>query len=132
MRALALTSLLSLAGCLVYAQPEPPYAPPPTRPPPSAPPGPDAGPQPESGPAPAPPSSQGGHISERQAVDAAFEIARERGLVVDRVRRARLDAQGRWEVELHGAYDRARLLLDARDGRLLKGKFRAQAGRPRR
>lgn len=131
MRALALTSLLSLAGCLVYAQPEPTYEPSPAPPAPQGPaPGQAPGQAPQ--PAPAPPPADDGLISERQAVDAAFRIARERGLMVDRVRRTRLDEQGRWEIELRGAHDRARVLLDGRDGRLLKGKFRAKAGRPGR
>lgn len=126
MRALALTSLLSLAGCLVYAQPEPTYVPPP----------PESGPMPERGGAPPPPRATPPAPAERSldrdaAVAAAFRIARDRGLVVDRVTRAELDGEGRWRVELRGAFDRARLVLDARDGRLLKGKFRAKAGRPR-
>ncbi len=127
MRALALTSLLSLAGCLMYTQPEPAYPPPSTPPPARGP-----APEPESGPQPQPAPGEGAALTEQQAVDAAFRIARERGLAVDRVKRARLDAEGRWQVELRGAYDRARVLLDGRDGRLLKGKFRAKAGRPRR
>ena len=127
MRALALTSLLSLAGCMMYAQPEPSYAPPPpvwgswrararARAPPRA-----------NQPAPAERS-----LDRDEAVAAAFRIARDRGLAVDRVKSAELDAEGRWRVELRGGFDRARLLLDARDGRLLKGKFRAKAGRPGR
>lgn len=127
MRALALTSLLSLAGCLVYAQPEPTYTPPP----------PETGPMPEPGPAPAPstapaPAPGETSLTREQAVAAAFRIARDRGLEVDRVKSAQLDGAGRWQVELRGSFDRARVLLDARDGRLLKGKFRAKAGRPRR
>lgn len=130
MRALALTSLLSLAGCVAYTQAEPAYAPPP---PPSQPPPAPGQPPPGPGAAPgaatqAPPRP--GALSEQQAVEAAFRLARERGLVVDRVRSARRDGQGRWRIELHGEYDRARLLLDPHDGRLLRGKFRARDGRP--
>lgn len=138
MRALALLSLLSLAGCLVYAEPEedvpPAHLPPPTRAPPqpapSRPPPPPPGPEARP-PAPgAAPSAGERLLTEEEAVDAAFRHARERGLSVDRVRRAQLDREGRWQVELRGGYDRARMLIDARDGRLLKGKFRARGGRP--
>lgn len=139
MRALALLSLLPLAGCLVYAEPEddypPAHQPPPARAPaqpaPSQPPPPPPAPgaRPPA-PAPAPPAGDR-LLTEDEAVDAAFRHARERGLSVDRVRRAQLDRHGRWQVELRGPYDRARLLLDGRDGRLLKGKFRARDGRPR-
>lgn len=139
MRALALLSLMSLAGCMVYTETaedyppahRPPPTPAPTQPPPSQPPPPP--PPPEARPSPAPAPAQGDRLlTEEQAVDAAFRQARERGLVVDRVRRAQLDREGRWQVELRGPYDRARLLLDGRDGRLLKGKFRARDGHPPR
>jgi hypothetical protein len=63
-------------------------------------------------------------LSEREAVAKAFDYARDRDLRVDRVVEARLDANGRWLVELRGQGDRARMLIDARDGRLLKGQFR--------
>jgi hypothetical protein len=68
-----------------------------------------------------------GFISEDAAVDLAFQIARQRGLQVDRVRRVHLDGAGRWHVDVRGRGDRALLLLDARDGRLLRGKFRTEA-----
>src|SRR5512132_1775302 len=104
MRALALAGLLLLGGCVAtYTQPVPPPAPPP--------------------PAPAP---RPAYLSQRQAVDIAFQICRDRGLAVKTVQRAHLDGSGRWHVEL-GGRDRARLLLDARDGRLLKGKFKQRA-----
>ena len=108
MRALSLAVLLAgLSACVVV--PARPYAPrPPPPPPPAAPP-----------PAPAP-----AFISEGQAVDLAFRIARDRGLRVDRVKHVHLDGRGRWHVELRGHGDRARVLLDARDGRLLRGKFK--------
>ncbi len=137
MRALALLSVMSLAGCMVYTETaqdyppahRPPPTPAPTQPPPSqAPPPP---PPPEARPSPAPAPQSDRLLTEQEAVDAAFRHARERGLVVDRVRRAQLDREGRWQVELRGPYDRARLLLDGHDGRLLKGKFRARDGRPR-
>jgi hypothetical protein len=35
-----------------------------------------------------------------------------------------LEGRGRWHVDLRGHGDRARVLLDARDGRLLRGAFR--------
>lgn len=140
MRALALLSLLSLAGCLVYAEPEedypPAHLPPPTRAPaqpaPSQPPPPPPSAETRPPPPAATPPAGERLLTEEEAVDAAFRHARERGLSVDRVRRAQLDREGRWQVELRGAYDRARLLIDARDGRLLKGKFRARDGRPGR
>jgi hypothetical protein len=97
MRARLLAVLLLASGCVVHATV-------PAEPPP----------------APAP------LLSEQQAVDAAFAIARQRGLAVDRVTYARLDPKGRWHVELAGTGDHARLLLDGRDGRLLRGKFREQ------
>lgn len=122
MRALALTVLLSLAGCYAHYDSAEPYAPPP----PEARPAP--GPVPEPGP---PPAAAERLATEQQAVEVAFRIARDRGLEVDRVKSARREGSGRWRVELHGAFDRAQLLIDARDGRLLKGKFRAKAGRPR-
>ncbi|HYG69692.1 MAG TPA: hypothetical protein VD838_18600 [Anaeromyxobacteraceae bacterium] len=64
-------------------------------------------------------------LSEREAIRAAEDICRERGLDVDRVHHAELDPEGRWRVELRGPTgDRAKLLLDARTGRLLRGRFR--------
>jgi hypothetical protein len=96
--------LLLLGGCVVY---EPPLY----RPPPPA--------------APAPQL-----IPQEQAIDIAFRVARERGLDVDRVHHARLDAAGRWHVDVRGHGDRALVLLDARDGRLLKGRFKARGGGP--
>ena len=102
MRRIALAALLSLSACATAVPVEPP--------PPAA---------PAPAPAPAP-----GVITQDQAIDAAFEIARERGLEVTRVRYARLDQSGRWLVEVGGDRDRARVLLDARDGRLIKGRFR--------
>ncbi len=90
-------------GCVVYARPG--YVSPPPPPPVAMPP-----------PAPR-------FISDRQAVDAAFRIARARGLAVDQVHHATLDAEGRWHVDLRGHGDRALVVLDARDGRLLRGRF---------
>jgi hypothetical protein len=96
--------LLALAGCVVYETR--PYRPLP------------AGPV--AAPAPAPVR----FMSEREAVNAGFEIARARGLAVDRVQHAHLDGEGRWHLDLRGHGDRAQLLLDARDGRLLRGRFK--------
>jgi hypothetical protein len=108
MRALVLPGLLLLAGCVVYEQPI-------TRP----------LPPPEPPPAPA-----RRIITQRQAVDIAFGLCADRGLAVNRVHHAHLDSSGRWHVELRGAGDRARMLLDGRDGRLIKGRFRDR-GAPR-
>ncbi len=99
MRPLALALLFALAGCYV-----PVY---------------------ETRPAPPPPPQL---IPERQAVAIAFDAARARGLEVDRVQRARLDAHGRWHVVLAGR-DHAELLIDGPTGRLLKGRFH-EAGPP--
>jgi hypothetical protein len=110
MRALALTSLLLLGACVVH-DPAP-------RPPSPAPPPPRSGPPPPS-PAPV--------ISRDEAIEAAFRHVRQRGLAVDRVERAHLDGAGRWHVDVRGRADRARVLLDGRDGRLLRGRFRTNA-----
>jgi hypothetical protein len=64
-------------------------------------------------------------IDERAAVKIAADHVRSRGLVVDRFR-ADLDAHGHWRVELastHGK-DRARVLVDAATGRVLKAALR--------
>ncbi len=111
MRALPLAAVaMALAGCIVVParRYQPVAAPPPAAPPPPA-------------PAPAPPPSA---ISQHQAVEIAFRVAHERGLAVDRVKHVHLDGRGRWHVELRGHHDRARVLLDARDGRLLRGSFK--------
>jgi hypothetical protein len=105
MRALVPACVLLLAGCYVHARV--PASPPPAPPPAVAPPS---------------PAAQG--ISRDEAIDIAFAVARERGLEVTRVKHAQLDGAGRWHVELRGRGDRARMLLDASDGRLLRGKFR--------
>lgn len=64
-------------------------------------------------------------LSEREAIRAATELCRDRGLDVGEVRHAELDRDGRWRVELRGPTgDRAKLLLDAENGRLIKGRFR--------
>jgi len=63
-------------------------------------------------------------ITEEQAVDEAFRLCSERALQVDRVERASLDADGRWHVTLVGYSDRAQMMLDGEDGKLLKGRFR--------
>ncbi|HEY6006177.1 MAG TPA: hypothetical protein VIV57_25080 [Anaeromyxobacter sp.] len=111
MRALPLAVLLAgLSACIVV--PARRYPPPPP-------------PPPEAAPAPAPaPAYAPAYITEPQAVDIAFRLARERGLRVERVHHAHLDGRGRWHVELRGHGDRARILLDARDGRLLRAAFK--------
>ena len=101
MRALVLPGLLLLAGCIVYERPL-------ARPIP---------PEPPIAPAPR-------IITQQQAVDIAFRLCADRGLSVNQVHHAHLDSAGRWHVELRGAGDRARLLLDGRDGKLRKGRFR--------
>jgi hypothetical protein len=89
-------------------------------------------PYPEAQPLPPPrarsqPQAARAFISERQAVDVAFQICRDRSLAVSTVKHAHLDGAGRWHVDLRGR-DRAKLLLDARDGRLLKGQFKQKSG----
>jgi hypothetical protein len=113
MRALPLAVLLAgLSACIVV--PARRYPPPPPPPPPPA-----------AAPAPAPaPAYAPAYLTEQQAVDTAFRIARERGLRVEHVKHVHLDGRGRWHVELRGHGDRARVLLDARDGRLLRAAFR--------
>jgi hypothetical protein len=68
-------------------------------------------------------------LSEREAIRAATDICRDRGLDVDQVHHAELDPAGRWRVELRGPTgDRAKLMLDAQSGRLLRGRFRDGGG----
>jgi len=99
MRSLPLLALLAaVSGCIVYGSQ-------PSRPPP-------------------PPPAAPRLLGEREAVHIAFDAARQRGLQVNRVHRAFLDADARWHVDLAGHGDRAQMLIDARTGRLLKGKFR--------
>ena len=105
---------IGAAACVVY---EPPlYRPPP--------------PNPALAPAPRPPPPLAGILSEHEAVNAAFELARARELQVDHVKRAMLDDAGRWHVDLRGHGDHAQVLLDGRDGRLLRGKFHKKERRP--
>ncbi|BDG03363.1 hypothetical protein [Anaeromyxobacter oryzae] len=111
MRAPALAGLLLLGGCVTYVRPYPAPVPPPA---------------PAESPAPPPRPAPRAYIAERQAIDIAFEICRDRGLSVETVHRAHLDGAGRWHLDLRGR-DRATLLLDARDGRLMKGQFRQRA-----
>jgi len=91
---------LLLSGCVVYGGHA--YAPPL---------GTTAGPQPTR------------LLSEREAAEIAFRLCQDRALRVDRVRRARLDSAGRWHLTLSGFTDRAQVLLDGRDGKLLRGRF---------
>ncbi len=104
MKVLPLVATLAvLSGCIVVDR-RPAYrAPPP----------------PDAAPAPAP-----GLLTEAQAIEIAFRVARERGLAVDRVHHAHLDGAGRWHVDLRGRGDKAKVLLDARDGRLLRADLK--------
>jgi len=106
MRTVTLLALL-LAGCVV-AEPRPP-PPPPAAPPEAAP----------------PPPARPALISEAEAVRIAANFARSRGADVQRYK-AKLDGQGRWLVDLKAqrGVDRARVLIDARDGRVLRAKLR--------
>ncbi len=81
-----------------------------------------------SGPAAAPPARR--LLSEDEAVDVGFRLCADRGLRVDRVERARLDSSGRWHVTLAGIGDRAQMMLDGRDGKLLKGRFHREETEP--
>lgn len=63
-------------------------------------------------------------ITQEEAVEQAFRLCQDRELRVDRVERATLDSTGRWHVTLAGYLDRAQMLLDGRDGKLLRGRFR--------
>jgi len=95
---------LLLAGCVVYER----------RPPP---------------PPPVPPLARR-IITQEEAVEQAFRLCQDRELRVDRVERASLDSTGRWHITLAGYVDRAQMLLDGRDGKLLKGRFRRGEGPP--
>ncbi len=118
MRPLVLAlAALAASGCVVY-ETRPYRPPPPSAAPPGSPPG-------------APPGAPSGEarpVTQQEAVNVAFDAARQRGLEVDRVHGARLDGRGRWHVDVRGPADRALLLIDARSGRLLKGKFRQRGG----
>ncbi len=83
---------------------------------------------PPPGRAPAPPAHR--LLSEQEAADVAFRLCDDRALRVDRVDRARLDEAGRWHLRVAGFTDRAQLLLDGRDGRLLKGRFYREDSAP--
>ncbi|HEY7725061.1 MAG TPA: PepSY domain-containing protein [Anaeromyxobacteraceae bacterium] len=98
---------LALAGCVVVARPYPRPMPPPPGPPPAE--APAAGP-----------------VTEQQAVEIATEFARSRGVQVDQVRQVRLDGRGRYHVTLAGAggRDRARVLVDAASGQVLRAKIK--------
>jgi hypothetical protein len=69
-------------------------------------------------------------ISQEEAVEQAFRLCQDRDLRVDRVERATLDSTGRWHVTLAGYLDRAQMLLDGSDGKLLRGRFRRGEGPP--
>jgi acetolactate synthase regulatory subunit len=71
-------------------------------------------------------------LTQEQVEDVAFRLCQDRGLRVQRVTLAQLDQVGRWHVTLEGdSGDRAAMLLDAQDGKLLKGRFRQHgAGAP--
>ncbi len=102
MKALPLAiALATLSACIVVPRP---YRPPPPPPPPPV----------AVEPAPAP-----AYLTEAQAVDIAFRYARQMGLDVNRVHHVHMDGAGRWHVDLRGHGDKARLLIDGRDGRVL-------------
>lgn len=109
MRSLLLPILLAATGCMIvppHAMYRPPGAPPPREPPPAS--------------APA-----DRLLSEREAVDIARSQAASRGLQVDRVSHAHLDGDAKWHVELRGGgNDKAKVMIDARSGRVLKAKFK--------
>ena len=69
-------------------------------------------------------------IEAREAEDIAFRLCQDRALRVDRVKRARLDSAGRWHLTLAGMTDRAQLVLDGRDGKLLRGRFYREDSAP--
>jgi hypothetical protein len=69
-------------------------------------------------------------LSQDEAVDVGFRLCRDRGLRVERVEHARLDPQGRWHVSLAGYGDRGQMILDGRDGKLLKGRFHREDSEP--
>ena len=81
-------------------------------------------------PAPASSSPARRIISQEEAVEQAFRLCQDRDLRVDRVERATLDSTGRWHVTLAGYLDRAQMLLDGSDGKLLRGRFRHGEGSP--
>ena len=69
-------------------------------------------------------------LSEDEAVDVGFRLCQDRALRVERVEHARLDGQGRWHLTLAGLSDRAQMVLDGRDGKLLKGRFHRAESEP--
>jgi hypothetical protein len=71
-----------------------------------------------------------GILSEEDAREMAFRLCSDRALRVDRVEHQRLDASGRWHLTLAGFADRAQVILDGRDGTLLKGRFYREDAAP--
>ena len=63
-------------------------------------------------------------------MNVAFRLCQDRAVRVERVERARLDSAGRWHLTLAGLSDRAQVLLDGRDGKLLKGRFHRDESAP--
>lgn len=118
MRALPLAALLAgLAGCVIvnpYARPAPPYPRHVAR----------------SSQSSQVSSPAGSILTRDEAVQAAFRIAADRQLEVDRVQHAHLDSVGRWHVDLLGSRDRAQVVIDSRDGRFLQGRFRSGGEAP--
>ncbi len=77
------------------------------------------------------PAQQAGRLlTQEEAANIAFRLCQDRALRVDRVRRARLDERGRWHLSLVGFTDRAKVLLDGRDGKLLRGRFYREDSAP--
>src|SRR5512133_1055338 len=69
-------------------------------------------------------------LSEREAVDIARGEAASRGVEVDGVKHAHLDGEGRWHVDLRGrGHGKAKVIVDARSGRVLKADVKAGKGK---
>jgi hypothetical protein len=75
---------------------------------------------------PPPPQPSRPLLGEREALKIAADFARARGLSVQRYQ-ARLDPQDHWRIEMRGREgDRARVLVDARTGKVLRAKLHDQ------
>jgi hypothetical protein len=109
MRMVPLFALLLAAACVSSPPPRPPPPPPARDPAPPA----------------APPAARPSIIPEAEAVRIAASFARSRGLSVQRYK-AKLLGNEQWQVDLRAqrGVDRAKVLIDARDGRVLRAKLR--------
>ncbi|HET9555279.1 MAG TPA: hypothetical protein VFP50_20100 [Anaeromyxobacteraceae bacterium] len=65
-------------------------------------------------------------LSEGEAADVALRYAYAQGMGRMRVHHANLDGAGRWHVDLRGdrGKDKAKLLIDARTGEVVRAKMR--------